>query len=131
MKYLNKAGGEIISTLNEVIERVDKVKPNTYDDNTKADWLYRLDGRLSREVFQTEPPTQYTHPEDDDRELLVGFPYDNMYDLYLQAMISYQDKEYADYNNAIQLFEKIYSEHAKWYIRENTPKSHGTFTGTY
>lgn len=120
-----------MSTLNEVIERVDKVKPNTYDENTKADWLYRLDGRICREVMLKEPPEPYTYPEDGDRELLVGFPYDNMYDFYLQAMISYQDKDYADYNNAIQMFDKIYSEHAKWYQRANTPKNYGSFHGAY
>lgn len=120
-----------ISTLNEVIERVDKVKPNTYDDNTKADWIYRMEGRLRREVIKENPPQQYVDPDDNDRELLVDYPYDNMYDYYLMAMISYQDKEYGDYNNAIQMFENIYEEHAKWYIRTNKPKSDGSFKYGY
>ena len=120
-----------MSTLNEVIERVDKVKPNTYDESTKADWLYRLDGRICREVFEKEPPEPYIYPEDGDRELLVGFPYDNMYDFYLQAMISYSDKEYADYNNAIQMFNQIYETHAKWYIRNNNPASSGGFRNAF
>lgn len=118
-----------MSTLNEVIERVDKVKPNTYDENTKADWLYRLDGRICREVFRKEPPEPYSYPEDGDRELLVGFPYDNLYDYYLMAMISLQDKEYADYNNSLQVFDNLYKEHAKWWQRENVPRSYGGFTG--
>ena len=120
-----------MSTLNEIIERVDKVKPNTYDDKTKADWLFRLDGRVCREVFQIEPPEPYEFPNDADRELLVGFPYDNMYDYYLQSMISYQDKEYSDYNNAVLMFDNVYSEHAKWWLRNNKPKALGSFSGAY
>ena len=38
-------------TINEVIERNDKIKPNTYEEQTKADWLYRLDGRISKEIM--------------------------------------------------------------------------------
>ena len=72
-------------SINEVIERNDKIKPNSFDETTKADWLYRLDGRISKEIMHTEPPVQYTYPEDGDKELLVPFPFDAVYDFYLHA----------------------------------------------
>lgn len=114
-------------TINEVIERVDKVKPNTYDKQTMADWLYRLDGRISREIMYANPPVRYMHPEDGDKELLVPFPNDAIYDYYLQAMIDFANKEYASYNNAMIMYNEAMSAYAKQYIRDNVPPSFYNF----
>ena len=32
-------------SINEVIERVGRVRPDAYDDKTKAGWLIELDGK--------------------------------------------------------------------------------------
>lgn len=114
-------------TINEVIERNDKIKPNTYDEQTKAEWLYRLDGRISKEVMLCEPPAHYIYPEDGDKELLVPFPNDAIYDHYLQAMIDYTNKEFGTYNNAMMMFNEAYEAFAKQYIRENVPPSFYNF----
>lgn len=116
-----------MSTINQVIERVDGIKPNTYGENDKANWLYRLDGRISREILKENPPQQYKYPEDGDKELLVPFPYDNIYDYYLQAMISYHNNEIGGYNNANMLYLEAFNAYAKLYQRENVPKSAGGF----
>ena len=71
-------------SINEVIERVDKVKPNVYDEEQKAEWLARLDGRISREILKMDLPVRYIYPEDGDKDLLVPYPYDDMYDYFLK-----------------------------------------------
>lgn len=38
-------------SMNEVIERVGRVRPDAYDDKTKAGWLIELDGKLLREFL--------------------------------------------------------------------------------
>lgn len=38
-------------TINEVLERTARVRPDAYDDKTKAGWLIELDGKLYREVI--------------------------------------------------------------------------------
>lgn len=38
-------------TINEVIERVNRARPDAIDDETKAAWLLELDGQLYREVI--------------------------------------------------------------------------------
>lgn len=38
-------------TINEVLERTAMVRPDAYDDKTKAGWLMELDGKLYREVI--------------------------------------------------------------------------------
>ena len=110
-----------------MIERVDKIKPNTYDEETKATWLYRVDGRISAEVLKEEPPAQYIYPDDGDKELLIPHPYDSVYDYYLQAMISYTNKEYGDYNNAMIMYNEAIESYAKKYIRDHVPKSASNF----
>lgn len=38
-------------SINEVIERVNRARPDAIDDGTKAAWLLELDGQLYREVI--------------------------------------------------------------------------------
>lgn len=114
-------------TINEVIERNKSIKPDTYDDQTKADWLYKLDGRISKEIMHKEPPAHYVYPEDGDRKLLVPFPNDAIYDYYLQAMIDYTNNEIVKYNNSMIMYNEAFEAYAKQYIRENMPPSFYNF----
>lgn len=114
-------------TINQVIERVDAIKPNTYEPEAKAEWLFRLDGRISREVMKVNPPQQYRYPEDGDKELLVPHPYDDIYDYFMGAMIDYYNKEFGEYNNAMTMYNEAFSSYAKLYQRENRPESSGGF----
>ena len=38
-------------SINEVIERVNRARPDAIDDETKAAWLLELDGQLYRETI--------------------------------------------------------------------------------
>ena len=114
-------------TINEIIERVDLNKPNTYDENTKAFWLSRLDGQISIEILKQDPPEEYNYPEDGDKQLLVPRPFDEVYDYYLQAMIDFSNKEFANYNNSMLMYNESINNYAKWYIRNNVPKSASNF----
>ena len=38
-------------TINEVLERVNRARPDAIDDKTKAAWLIELDGKLFRDVI--------------------------------------------------------------------------------
>lgn len=40
-----------MATINEVLERTNRVRPDAIDDETKAAWLIELDGQLFREVI--------------------------------------------------------------------------------
>ena len=39
-----------MATINEVIERVQQMRPDAVDDETKSRWLIDLDGQLFRET---------------------------------------------------------------------------------
>lgn len=121
-------------TINEVMERVDRVKPvANMDDGDKARWLIQLDGRIWREIVMKsahdtppeEPPKSW--PEDGDKPLLVTSTYDNLYDLYLIAMMEFSMREYGNYNNTMQAFNTALSAFANWYRNTHEPVSAGEF----
>lgn len=121
-------------TINEVIERVDRVKPVVnIDDQDKARWLIELDGRIWREIVQKsehdtppeEPPKEW--PEDGDKPLLVSSPYDGLYDLYLMAKMEFSLREYGNYNNSMAAFNSMLDIYACHYRNNHTPASNGDF----
>ena len=109
-------------TPNKAIEIVDRLKPNSYSEEDKLRWINELDGMVQRLVFQEKNVTQYVYPDDMDKELLIVAPFENLYALYLEANIDYHNREYANYNNSVMMFEAQYSEYKKAYIREHKAK---------
>jgi len=121
-------------TINEVIERVERIKPvANVDDQDKARWLIELDGRILREIIQKSvhdtppdmPPAEW--PEDGDKQLLVPSPYDRLYDLYLLAQIEFAIREFGNYNNSMAAFNSLLDIYACHYRNNHMPVSHGDF----
>ncbi len=106
-------------TPNKAIEIIDGLRPNSYSDEDKLRWINELDGTVQRLVFQSDNVSQYSYPEDLDKELLIPAPFENVYVLYLEAKIDYYNREYANYNNSAMVFESQFSEYKKAYIREH------------
>lgn len=118
-------------SINEIIERVERIKPVVnVDDLDKARWLIQLDGRIYREVIQKSqpdgagklPPPQ-SWPEDGGKLLLVPPPYDNLYDFYLIAMLEFSLREYTNYNNSMQAFNSALDAFTSWHRNNHMPKS--------
>ena len=112
-------------SINEVIGRVDALRPNALEEQDKARWLVELDGRNYREVTMMDapealPPQRW--PEDGDKPLLVESPYDSMYSLYLTAMVEFALGEYQAYNNTCALFDQAQQEWRAAYRRAHCPK---------
>lgn len=51
-----------MATINEVLERVSRVRADAYDDVTKAGWLLELEGKLYREVILRHKRTPGVRP---------------------------------------------------------------------
>lgn len=114
-----------MATINKTIEYVDKVKVNPYSDEQKFHWISELDGMVRRAVMQEGGTFAYNYPDDGDTELIVPYPYDSIYALYIEAMIDFYDKRFNDYNNTITMFAAKLDDFKRAYIRENMPKSSG------
>lgn len=114
-------------TMNEVIEYVDGVKPNVYAHEDKCRWMNTLDGIVAREVHQEEMKA-YNLPNDAyDKQLLVPHPYDDIYALYVSAMIDFHNREYEEYNNTVLLFKERLEQYKAWYIRNHPCCNHTNF----
>jgi hypothetical protein len=118
-------------TIAEVISKVDSLKPNTYAKEDKVEWLSNLDARVKTQIIDAHESCDcfqfygYDNELDQDTELLVPAPYDEMYLRWLEAMIDYNNSEEDRYNNSIVLFNNAYEGYKKHYTRTHMPISHG------
>ena len=118
-------------TIADAISKVDALKPNTYPLDTKIEWLSNLDGRVKAQIIDTHECTSpiyfygYHDVTDQEMELLVPAPYDEMYLRWLEAMIDYHNSDDDRYNNAIVLFNNAYEGYKKHYTRTHMPRSKG------
>ena len=110
-------------TPNKAIEYVDEILPNVYETEDKYEWIKRLDGRVAVEVMGIDAPA-YELPDFADSELLVSHPYDDIYQLYVMAMIHFHNHEYDLYNNVVLMFQERFDAFKAWHIR-----THGSGKG--
>ena len=116
-----------MATMNSVIEYIDGVKPNVYTDDDKYKWIATVDGLISLEVHQDAEATTYKLQDDADKELLVKAPYDDIYGLYVAAMIDFHNKEYNNYNNSVLMFTDRLEAYKANYIQRNRKKTAKNF----
>ena len=119
-------------TIAEVISKVDALLPNTYTTENKVDWLSTLDFRVKDLIINTHENKDqiffygYNSEEDQETELLVPAPFDELYLRWLEAQIHYHNSEDDRYNNSIMLFNNAYEGYKNHYNRTHMPLSHGS-----
>lgn len=125
-------------TLRQVITMADDVKPNAFTTANKIEWLNKLEGTLAAEVFLMAPEEiaqLHYGPGDLDKTLLVDPPYDDIYELYLEAEIDRANGEYNKYQNTMQSFNARRGDFATWFCqiwdpaqgyRKERPRRYGT-----
>ena len=107
----------------EAIKKADELRPNTLSEQQKYDMLNELDGKVAEVTGDlVERPS---FPQ--DFECLMPFPYDNIYPLYLVAMIDYYNQETGLYANDMQMFNAAWEEALAWWRRENRAKYKGNW----
>ena len=118
-------------TIIEAINRIDRLKPNTYSQQDKVHWLSNLDGVVKKEIIDTHEGGEdvifegYNDETLLTTELLIPAPYDEVYVRYLEMQIDYANGEYAKYNNSAAEYNTAFSAFEKYYNRDHMPKSHG------
>ena len=115
-------------TINEAIEIIDQLKPNTYTTDEKLRWLSNLDGKIKEEIIDTHEGGEdvvfegYTGTVNMDAELLVKAPHDDIYIKWLEAQMDYANGEMRKYNNSITAFNDEYTAFRNSYNRRHMPK---------
>lgn len=113
-------------SINEVLERVQRARPDAVDDREKAQWLIELDGQIYNDLTKEgapdgKPPEAY--PKDGDKDLLVPSPYDRLYDWYVMAMVEFLMRDYEEYQNSYAVFNQAMNEFKAHYRRTHVPKA--------
>lgn len=105
--------------LREVLKRADELRPNALSDDLKASYVLEVEAIIC-DMKQVDMP-ENKFPQ--DQELLMEYPYDNIYELYLAAKIDFANEEYAMYSNDMTLYNDALSKARAWYRRNNNPNS--------
>lgn len=102
----------------ESITRADALRPNTIEEERKADWVYELEGRLC----QTRGAAGVAQVWPADSALAMPPPYDQVYERYLCAMIDLANEDTALYANDMAVFESTYRDAIAWWRRTHPPE---------
>lgn len=114
-----------MATIREVISRVDENKPNAFTEAQKLRWLALLDGKVAGDVMLMHisemAQFNYQHPADMDRELLVSFPHDDIYDYWLSAKIDEANGETDKYQNTMEAYNAVWCNFVCWFASTYDP----------
>lgn len=123
MLMLKKGGDGMASNLavklQEVLSKVDNIKPNGYSDEQKTAWVNKVEGMVQVEIMELleADVVIYDWSTDAETELLVKHPYSDVYEYYTLAMIDFMNGDVASYQNSMMMFNMAYEEYGKWYKR--------------
>lgn len=114
-------------TILDAIHRVDTLKPNSYSQIQKINWLSALDGVVKNEIIDTheggESVSYKPYIESElTTPLLIPAPYDDIYIRWLEAQIDYANGEYGKYQNSMTMYNSAYTVYERYYNRTHMPK---------
>ena len=107
----------------EAILQADRLRPNEIPAAEKLRWLSALDGQLHLELLSafTEAPAPFSgydgETELQSTQLLVPWPYDELYPRYLVMRLDLEHGELDRYNNDAALFNRLCQRFAAHYNR--------------
>ena len=128
--------------ISDILAKVDEIKPNQFDDNTKISWLSELDGRIFNTVIMThvhdlvkqeeedaetgeitviEVEPTFTAYRTEDADLILPETYADVYRHWLYAMMDYANGESERYQNSMLMFNAKYQEFTNWYNSTHLP----------
>ena len=138
-------------TIKECIDKTDNLNPNQYTEEQKVDWLSRLDYQIFHDIILGHEPEfiPFTEksPIDQDvvimppmpprfepytvdnmsKELLVRYPFDELYIAYLNVKIAEAQQETSLYNNAVTLYQGYYDNFVADYRQKHKPINRARF----
>ena len=103
-------------TVKNIIDHVDKIKPNTFDFETKLKWIADVEGRVRVEILK-EGVEDVIPPMLESDELLIPYMYADVYVYYIIAMIDFLCGDFEKYYASSKAYNKATSDYARLKIR--------------
>jgi hypothetical protein len=117
MAQINDNGRQ---TTVSVIEKTDELYHNKFSYEQKNTWVETVDARIRAEILDV-PALERPYPN--NTRLSAPLAYENIYQLYLLAMIHQAEQDYTEYNNTMALFNETWDAFAAEHIHDVRPKS--------
>jgi hypothetical protein len=115
--------------LKNLLDKIDRLKPNSVDEQDKIDWINEIDERVYNDIYlKAEDYLGEFIPlvkGDEEKEVLIPSLYSEIYYYYLAAKIDFVNDEIASYNNNMALYNSMYTDFAAYYRRNHVPKQTG------
>lgn len=112
-----------MKTLGQVLDEIDRLRPNGYEPEEKTEWLNELAARIQTDVWlhPANGLVQYDYDRDAETPLLLDESHERLYSAYLAMMIDYANGEYDKYKNSAAMFNSLWANYAAWYANEFGP----------
>lgn len=118
--------------VNEMIARVDEIRPNAFSQETKLGWMNELFAKVKEEVWDTHEEVnsedlyvKYSKVEDEISgmsEINVPVSHLDFVEYFLMGKIDLANADYERYSNSLVLFNTAYLNYRQWYNRNYMPK---------
>ena len=107
-------------TIGTCMNLVDTMIPNGVAASVKLRFLGEIEGKVRVELLGEPPDEEWDFNEQTSQstELCVPHPFDQLYLLYVMAMVHYVGGEIARYENGAALFNAAYQSYGKWLKRK-------------
>lgn len=99
--------------IRELIQKIDRRKLNSYDDEIKLDFINTVEGIVFTKILRADF-TPYKLSEIDTKEMFIKEPYDELYIWYVISQIDILQEEFKLSNNHTELFNAAYDKYAKF-----------------
>lgn len=106
-------------TIGKCISIAESMAPSKHARDLKIRWISELEGKISVELFNKDPSElcEYDADSRDDLLLEVPFPFDQIYWMYLVAMLDLANGDNSRYVNSAGVFNSAFESYAKWVVR--------------
>lgn len=114
---------EEILKLYEAIKKADLLRENMIPEEIKAEWIFNLECEFAEMMGIDTPENSFPA----NIELMMPYPYDESYYLYLITMIDYSNQDIAMYENSRVLSNESIQRAKAWYRRNHRPATSGNW----
>jgi len=106
----------------DVIEIFDKVRPNSFDYNSKRAWVNSVETDIRRfAALHQENTFDSLWQNEENPVLFLDFSYADLYVYYLVSMADMTNGEYRLYNISSAYFNSLFDKWKRQYRSSNTP----------
>ena len=103
-------------TVKEIIDYTDKLKPNSFDLETKLVWINQVEGMILSEINKI-PLDKIEVLTDTSEQLSVPHPYCQIYSFYIISMIDFFSGDFIKYQNSSAAYNDAVRVYAKHVLR--------------